>query len=1201
MKKPNTRGCNLWIFPKFNLKMKLFMFFLTFAFLQAHASGFGQNSKISLDVESVKLENVLAQIESKTKFRFLYSNWEIDLERLVTIKVEKEKVDKVLRTLFKKTSIQYRIMERQIILTMARKPVAPILNSLDIIKIDQSNTIQGKVLDEDGSPMPGANILEKETTNGTQSDFDGNYSITVSDENAILSVSYIGYATQEIVVGNSTNINIQLVPDADELSEVVVTALGIRKEKKAIGYAVDKISSETLNSTGEPNVLLNLSAKAPGVQVTASANGIDGSPRVLIRGVTSLSSDNQPLYVLDGLPLLSNRSLSESLFSPSVGIDDFGNPLSDINPNDIADITILKGASATALYGARGANGVIQITTKKGELGQKGWGVNLSSATTFQSPLLLPKSQLQYGQGRDGEYSYVDGNGGGVNDNVSTINGRLWGPEFNGQLISQWDPKTNGAVLKPWLPYGANNLDNFFETGHTFQQNVSLTHVSETSNMRLSLGHQDIKGIVPNTGLKRITGSVNSSFQLGEKITLNFVGTGSKMTSDNRASFGDANSGSNNPGALWQALFIPTNIDIRDLRDHKDEVGNKKSFFRNGPNPYWELFEDLNPVERNRFSTSIGLTYAINNSISLQGNLYQDTNILEYKRIRAKHEFSQGSYTEGLNKNNEVNADLRLNFNKDIFKDLNFGFMFGGALRKEEGTSTSASTAGGLAERNIYNLGNSAQPPTVFNSKTEKEVQSVFSSIDFNYRDFAFLTVTGRNDWSSTLPSDEWSFFYPSVSGSLIFTDALNIKSDWLGYGKLRASWAKVGNDTQAYALDRFVTRNQSPFKGQPVLGLQDVIPATTLIPEESTSFEVGGELYLVKNKVKLDVAYYKNESSNQLIRVENAWERGARFAFINAGTITNKGIEVKLDINPIKTEDFRWDINMNWSRNRGTVSGFPEDLVSFKHIAAWFGNEIRATNGEPYGHIVGFEFFRDSQESLGRIERQALDFDAFGYTAANNIYGTGKILTRNGFPMTNTFRGAGADLGIATPQDWTGGISNSFTYKNFQFAFQFDIRYGGHVISTTQLRMSVGGLLPETTGLNSNGVSIREDVANGGGLIFEGTDVDTGQPNSTAVTAQEMYLAFRFPTETFTSEATNIKLRELSLGYNLGKKVVDRLGLSSVKVSLVGRNLWLIKNNLEGIDTETANLGSLNNGSGFENGSLPNTRSLGMNLSVSF
>lgn len=1050
-------------------------------------------------------------------------------------------------------------------------------------------TITGQVTDVDGIPLAGASVVEKNTTNGTQTDFDGNFSINVSDTEAILTFSYLGYLKQEIVVGSQVTINIQMQEDAAELSEVVVTALGIRKEKKAIGYAIDQIKQDDLNSTGEPNVLLNLSAKAPGVQVTASANGVDGSPRVLIRGVTSLSSDNQPLYVLDGLPLLSNRSLSESLFTSSVG-QDLGNPLSDINPNDIESINILKGASATALYGARGANGVIMITTKKGQVGQKGWNVSLSSTTTMQSALVVPRPQTRYGQGFNGEFNYVDGAGGGINEGDV----RLWGPEYNGQPISQWDPNTGGAIVKPWLPYGANNVRNFFEGGHTHQNNISLTHVTESSNARVSLGHQDIKGITPNTGLKRITGSVNSSFQLGEKLTLNFVASGSKMTSKNRTGYGFF------AGPLWSSLFIPTNIDIRDLRDYKDELGNKKTFYQNGPNPYWDLYENTNPVTRNRFSTNIGLNYAINDWISLQGNLYSDTNITEYQRIVAKHLFENGSYQEGLDLNKEINLETRLNINKDIAKNLNLNVMLGANTRQEESNSKFARTEGGLSVREVYNLGNSVSPAVVANSRTEKRVNSVFSSVELNYNDYAFLTVTGRNDWSSTLPKNEWSFFYPSVSGSFVFTDAFNIKSNALTFGKLRASWAKVGNDTQPYALDRFISRNAAPFNGQPVLGIDNVIPAVSLIPEESTSFEVGTELYFADSRIKLDVAYYENESSNQLVRVENAWERGARFAFINAGTITNKGFEVKLDINAVRTEDVRWDISMNWARNRGTVSGFPEDLVDFKHIAAWFGPEIRATNGKPYGHIVGFEYFRDTQDSFENVPNHASDYDAFGYTPENNIYGTGQILTRNGIPLHNQWRGT-RDLGIAAPLDWTGGIRNTINYKNFQLDFLFDFRVGGKVISTTEIYLSRYGINSDGVGTNSQGGDIRDAVTDGGGTIFEGIDVETGQPNTIAVNTQDLVSGWNKPTEAFARSATNIKLKELSIGYRLEKKLVDRIGLSSAKLSLVGRNLWLIKNNLDGIDTETASMGALNNGAGFETGSIPNTRSLGMNLTVNF
>ncbi|MCF8715520.1 SusC/RagA family TonB-linked outer membrane protein [Joostella atrarenae] len=1057
------------------------------------------------------------------------------------------------------------------------------------IGLAQEKNITGIVTDfESGMPIPGATVVEVGTSNGVTTDFDGKFSIDVMATSNI-EVSYLGFSQQTIDVGSQVFFEILLKAESSSLSEVVVTALGIKREKKAIGYAMDQLSSEQINSTGEPNVLLNLSAKAPGVQVSGSANGVDGSPRVIIRGVTSLSSDNQPLYVLDGLPLLSNRSLSESIFTSSSGASDLGNPISDINPNDIESISILKGASASALYGSRGANGVVMITTKKGNKGQKGWGANFSSSTTIQDPLILPRPQLKYGQGFDGEYEYVDGNGFGVNE--STTN--LWGPEFLGQPIAQWNPENGDAIVKPWLPYGANNLDNFFESGHTIQNNLSLSYVDEKSNARLSLGHQNIEGIAPNTGLERITGSFNSNFQLGEDLSLTFVATGSTMDSDNRTFYGGS-------GALWQALFIPTNIDIRDLKDYKDELGNKKSFYEGGPNPYWDLYENQNPVNRDRFSYNIGLTYNLLESLSIQGNIFKDTNIYEYERVQAKHLYNQGSYQEGLDVNKELNTDIRVTFNNSIFKDFDYNMMVGAASRRQSSNNKYSSTDGGLLVRDVYNLGNSAKQPLVSNRTSEKEVNSIFGSIEVDYNNFVFLTVTGRNDWSSTLPSEDWSFFYPSISSGIILSEIFNFQDSFNNYFKLRASWAKVGNDTQPYALSRYINRNSSSFNGQPVLGIDNVIPATSLKPEESVSYELGGELYFLNSRVKLDIAYYENESSNQLIRIENAWERGARYAFINAGTITNKGVEVKLDLGLIQSPEFKWDVSLNWSMNDGVVSGFPSDLVDFKHIAAWSGPEIRATNGEPYGHIVGFEYFRDSQEALNNVPNMSDDFIAYGYTAEDNIYGTGEVLTRDGMPMHNVWRGT-RDLGAIAPLDWSSGITNTFSYKNFGMSFLFDVRKGGHVISTTYQSMSLSGMNPDSAGVNDNGIPVRESIDQGGGYIFDGVDVETGQENSVAVNSQDLFSNYNYPTSELMRSATNIKLKELSFSYRFDSNIVDRLGISGMSLSLVGRNLWLIKNNLDGIDTETANMGSLNNGTGFEYGSLPNTRSMGITLSVDF
>jgi TonB-linked SusC/RagA family outer membrane protein len=1152
--------------------MKL-IFILTFI-CSFHVSAKVYSQELfTLHMKNVSVDKVLNKIQKESDYRFFYNYGYLKHLSKVNISVNNEPLSGILDKLLD-TSLGYRILSGNLVI------ISP--KGIGIIQ----HKIEGIVTDENGMPLYGVSIQVKGTTTGVLTDASGKFSLVVDDDGVLL-VSFIGYKSQEIIVGKRTSINIQLQLSAAGLNEVVVTALGISKEKKSLGYAVSTVSSKELNSTGESSMLLNLDGKVPGLVVNTSANGLDGTPRVVIRGVTSLSADNQPLYVLDGMPMLNNRSLSESLFTSSNGSSDYGNPLSDINPNDIESITVLKGASASALYGARGANGVVMITTKKGT--KKGIGVTYSNNTSFQSPEILPHQQTEYGQGYDGQYSYVDGNGNGVNEQTTS----LFGPRYEGQDISQWDPKTGGAIIKPWLAYGKNNLNNFFETGSNVQHYLSLSSVTDVSNIRVSLGYQNAKGIVPNTNLKRLTGTLNSNFKLGKKLTAQAVFTASNEDSKNRSFYGYGS------GAMWDALFIPTNIDIRDLRNYKDSLGNKRSFYENGPNPYWDLYENANPSTRKRFSANLGLNYKINSWLSMQGHLYNDFNTLESKSISAKETYSQGSYSESLSNNQETNFEGRILINKDIKRDINLGFMLGGNLRHNKNIDKYAGTNGGILVREIYNLSNSSLPPLVSNSLSEEKVSSLFGSLDLSYKSLLYLTASARNDWSSTLPKSNWSFFYPSLSASFIFSEALHLTSDFFSYGKLRGSWARVGNATQPYSLDRFITRSSSSYNNQPVLGIQNVIPARQLDPELSKSFEVGGEFHFLNNRIKLDLSYYKNASGNQLVQVENPWDRGARFAFINAGIITNRGIEVELDFTPVKTGNFIWNVDLNFSRNRGSVSGFPEDLVDFKYIAAWNGPEIHAANGQPYGEIKGFEYYTDAQNSLANTPGMSQDFAALGYSESN-IYGTGKVLTQNGMPMGNqpawTYYGY---LGMSTPYNWTGGAYNTLSYKNFELRFLLSVKSGGHIISTTIQSMQFNGGLSQSAGTNPRGGLVRDDLSSNGGYLFDGTDVQTGKPNSTYVDAQSLFSNWNFPTTDYIFSASNIKLKELSVGYNFPSSLIKRMKISNLGFSVFARNLWLIENGIPGIDTETANMGSLNNGAGLETGSLPNTRSFGCSLTI--
>jgi TonB-linked SusC/RagA family outer membrane protein len=1151
------------------MKLTFIIIFLGCLQVSAHVSG---QEVFTLNMSHVSVERVLNKIQKESDYRFFYNERYLKHLNPVSLNLDKAALPEVLDQLLG-GSLSYKIIDKNLVVI---SPKGSLL---------AQHKIQGTVTDEKGTPLVGVTVKVKGSNQGTVTDVKGNFALVVPDD-AVIQVSYIGFVQQEVIVGDQTELTITMHANASSLKQVVVTALGISKEKRSLGYAVSTVSSQELNSTGESSMILNLDGKVPGLIVNTSANGLDGTPRVVIRGVTSLSADNQPLYVLDGMPLLSNRSLSESLFTSGTGSGDYGNPLSDINSNDIASITVLKGASATALYGARGANGVVMITTKKGT--KKGIGITYSISTSFETPEILPHIQDEYGQGMDGKYSYLDGSGNGVNEQTTN----LWGPKYEGQQISQWDPKTGTAITKPWLPYGKDNLKNFFQTGHNTQHYLSLSSVTDVSNIRVSLGYQDVSGIVPNTNLKRLTGTLNSSFKLGKKITARAVLTASNEKSKNRSYYGN--------GAMAEILNIPNNIDIRDLRNYKDSMGNKRSFYQNGPNPYWDLFENVSPSTRKRFSTNLGLTYQVTSWLALQGNLYDDFNTLESKSIVAKEIYSQGSYSEGLTNNEETNLESRLLINKKVTPDIDLGFMLGGNLRHDRSVIKDASTNGGILVRNVYNLSNSALAPLVTNTYSEEKVSSLYGSLDLSYKSFLFLTASARNDWSSTLPKGNWSFFYPSISGSFIFSDAFHLTSNFFSYGKVRASWARVGNATQPYSLNRYITRSSSSYNGQPVMGIQNVIPARAIKPELSKSFEVGGNFHFLENRIQLDISYYKNASGNQLVQVENAWDRGARYAFINGGVITNKGIEIDLNITPIKTRDFTWNADINFARNRGSVSGFPEDLVTFKYIAAWNGPNILAANGQPYGIIQAFEYYKDTKGALANTPGMAEDFAADGYSESN-IYGTGKVLTRDGMPMSNqpAWTYNGFLKGISTPNDWTGGIYNTLSYKDFEVRFLLSIRSGGHIISTTRANMQFAGQLPSSTGLNPKGGDVRGDVNADGGYLFKGTDVKTGAPNSTYVDVYTLFSDWNFPTTAYIYSASNIKLKELAIGYNVPSTVTKRLKINNLEFSVFARNLWLIKNGLPGVDTDGANMGPLNNGAGLETNSLPITRSYGCSLTI--
>ncbi|WP_197027667.1 SusC/RagA family TonB-linked outer membrane protein [Prevotella sp. 10(H)] len=1165
--------------------MKLVLFMLTVVLVNVSATTYAQTTRISLEMTNSTVKEVLKEIERKSDLTFFYSDDAINTTRRVNVKASNKPINEILSEIL--PDCAYKVDNKKIILTQKPAPI-----------VQQQRKITGTVVDPNNEALIGANVSVKGTTNGTMTDEDGNFSLEVP-QNATLLVSYVGYETKEIAIGAENNIKITLLENNRALTEVVVTALGIKREEKSLGYAIDKIDGSKILAGGQTNMALGLAGKIPGVQIAASSSGMDGTPRVVIRGISSLSNDNSPLWVVNGIPQQTNRVLNESLWAPS-GFNDWGNPLSDINPNDIEEVSVLKGAAATALYGSRASNGAILVTTKKGAVDQKGWKMSLSHTTTFSRPLILPKYQTMYGMGTGGEYEYVDGKGNGIGEFSNSF-----GPSFidpatgNYRKIAQFDspidPVTGKRIPTDWMPYG-DNFKNFYETGLDVNTTVAASYVNELTNTRISLSHNKVNDIVPNSELTRIGGSVNSEIKLGNRLKVDVMMLMSQMDSPSRSGQGG---GSTTEGMMW----FPNSIDIRQFKNnYKDEFGEPRTWKDDGtPNPYWSVYENLNPSTRNKFTGKIGFTFEVLKGLNLQANLYNDYNSTDYEQITAKWKKNDGRYSVGNNMNKEYNADLSVNFNKQV-GDFSLVASLGTAIRNEQARYRTAVTEGGLLRPGVYNLANSKQEAKTTYQYVEKEVQSVISYVDIGYKNFLYLTVTGRNDWSSTLPSTDWSYFYPSVSGSFIFTELMKNKNSILSFGKVRVNWAKVGNDTGAYQLGRYVNRSidwTSTEGKQAVMAFENVLPPIGLKPEQKTSWEIGADLRFLNNRIGLDIAYFNDKARNQIIKTEIPWEAGGRHRMVNAGLLKTRGVEIKVDANIINTKDFSWDVAANWSTNKTkVVELYPG--VDFLHISAFNGIEVRAIPGENYGSIWGFVNINDSQEFWDKYGDNPMVQNLTN--GMKTPYNTGKDFTKDGNPINTVWQDL-LPLNKNTTPDWMAGITNTFRYKGFDLNFTIDVRHGGYIASSSIMSFIQSGKDASTVAFNSNGVNIREPIKNGGGLIYDGTDIDTGKPNTIPINAESYYDAWNTPTTKILYKADYIKLRDLTIGYRVPKKFLSSLGigLTSARLAFVGRNLWLIQNNLPGFDPETSTMGSGNSGAGVEYYSLPSTRNLGFNIQVEF
>lgn len=990
-----------------------------------------------------------------------------------------------------------------------------------------AQTVTGTITSTSGEPLLGVNILEVGTSNGTVSDVDGKYSIDLTAPNASLQISYTGYEPVNIPVNGRSVVDVILSEGVD-LNEVLVTALGISREKKALSYSAQGVSSQEMKQARSPNVLNTLSGKVAGLSITGSGQGVGGDSKVILRGNRSISGTSEPLYIVDGIVMNGD--------------------ISNLSPDDIQEITVLKGANAAALYGSRANNGAIVVTTRSG-LGAPN-GVTTSFGITYQTetPIHLLKFQNEYGQGSAGAYSPV-----------ATTS---WGPKMTGQQVDHWtnDPTDPLYGQKYALEGQPDNIRDFFRTGQNISTNLGINIKNDKSNTFLSYTYTDAGGIVPTNDYK--------SHNLGLRVNSEIA---PGLTSDMKVNYIRDNfenvlvGGESYDNPLRYLYILPRNIRTEDIKQYEftNAAGQLRQHywiprFNGGGNPYWTIHNgSVRPNLRERVTGLVSLKYQITKDLSIMGRSALDriNNFSEFFRKVDTYTTAQGGgYTKTFDYGYEWNSDFLLNFSRHLTDNISLDLSAGGNLRKSKFDQLSGAGVNFNIE-NLFALGNTADPRPG-ESYAEKEVQSIYGFGSLGFFNGLYVEFSGRNDWSSTLPANNRSYFYPSFGVTAILSDLFTLPKA-VSLLKLRGSWAEVGSDTDPYRL----ARGASVFNG--TVSLSATLPNADLLPETTQSTEIGLDSRFLDNKLRLDFTYYKTNTFDQLFAISTPVASGIASRFLNGADIQNRGIEFILGATPVSTGKFSWDIDFNFAKNESEVLELAEGIATLNlGSTTGFMTEYRVTVGEPFGEIYSRGFQRDAQKRV--------------------------LVTADGLPLVT----AGLSVPVANYNpDWLGGINNAFTYGNWNLSFLIDIRQGGTFTSNSDAILAGDGFLEYTLQGREGGIVFGKDVFPDLTVVTE-----DGSPNTTATNAEQLWNILggrNAPTgEAFVRDASNVRLREFILGYRVPKW--------KARISLVGRNLFFISNKAEYVDPEImVNAGRVSDGQ--EGFSLPTTRSFGLSLNVDF
>lgn len=1047
----------------------------------------------------------------------------------------------------------------------------------------QTRQVTGQVTSsEDGAALPGVSVSLKGTARGTTTGSDGSYKISVGD-GAVLVFGFVGYKQQTISVGSQTAINVVLASDASELNEVVVTALGLTRTKNSLPYAAQQIKGDELTRVRSGNAFSQLSGKVSGVQIT-QGNSIGGSTNVVIRGSKSLTGNNQAMFVVDGVPIDNSVTNSTNQRTGRGGYD-YGNAAADINPDDIESMTVLKGAAATALYGSRASNGVIMITTKKAK---KGLGLTINSGLSVGTidKTTFPKYQNQYGAGYSDPYQkdgffFFDANGDGQDDLVvPTSEDASYGTKFDGRMVYHWDAfdpaGPNFQKAKPWSA-AANTPEKFYETAISNNTNIALDGATDKGSFKLGYTRNEDRGTLPNSSVIKNIMNISGTYQITPKLVASATSNFSVVSGLGRYGTGYDGLNVNQNFRQW----YQTNVDI---------VEQKEAYFRNNKNVtwnwsdpstaaglkpiytdnyYWTRYQNYQNDTRTRVFGNAMLNYKPTDYLNILGRITMDsydefqeeriavgsTDIPEYSRYDRHFE--------------EINYDLIANFDKNLTTDINLKALAGLNLRKSLNRSIYAITNGGLIVPGLYSIANSkgtvSAPSENYNPR---EVFGLFGGATLTYKDFLTLDGTVRQDKSSTLPVENNAYLYYAGSASWLFSHHFE-DLPWLTSGKLRANYATVGNDAPWGSIKN-VYDQPAPFGSTILFSVPGTQNNPGLKPEQTISKEIGLEMAFMQNRFGFDLTYYHTNTLDQILPAAVSTATGYNSTFVNAGNIENKGFEVSVYANPIKTPDFSWNVNINYTRNRNKVLSLYNESQNLQLASFQGGVTLNATVGEPYGILKGRTWKFVNGEKLVK---------------ANGYYDMTTTTTNN--------------IGNVNP-DWIGGVNNSFRYKNVTFSFLIDVKAGGSIFSLDQYYGAATGVLAESALLNDLGKPSRNDLADGGGVIVPGVLADGSKNNIRVGNDYGIFGYYRNPQHAFIYDASFVKLREANLTYSLPRAIVAKLGgVKGVDLSVFGRNLWIIHKNIPYSDPEE-NL-SAGNLQGYQSGAYPTTRSVGFNVKLLF